>query len=406
MIYSGPDSSYTGREICFASNEDTVTIIDVTNKNNPQMLSREGYGNAQYTHQGWLTEDQEYFIFNDELDEYYGSPKTRTHVMKVTSLTNPTYEGFHAGRTAAIDHNLYVLGDLVYQANYRAGMNVLKIGNLDDADFAEIGYFDIFPSSDSNSFNAAWSTYPYYPSGNVVVSGIEQGLFVLKFVLPEPTLSPAPSSAPTSCDGDDISITILTDNWPFETGWSLVDDCTGDTLASKEPGSYTSTATEYVEDYCFSTSDTIYSFTITDTWGEGICCGYGDGSYEVTLNGELVASGGEFGSSETTTFGADDCDGPSPNCADAVTPIASLGNLYTCSQVVVGEACSLAATHCPLGCDECAAYACEDSEVPWSVLGGIFNCGQLAAQEPSDIEFYCSEFDLDTTCRSTCGWCS
>ncbi len=49
------------------------------------------------------------------------------------------------------------------------------------ANFEEVGYFDIFPSSDSTAFNGAWSNYPYYPSGVVTVSGIEQGLFVLKY---------------------------------------------------------------------------------------------------------------------------------------------------------------------------------------------------------------------------------
>ena len=71
VIYNGPDDDYVGREICFSSNEDTVTITDVTNKNNPTTVSINGYQGAQYTHQGWLTEDHKYFLCNDELDEYY-----------------------------------------------------------------------------------------------------------------------------------------------------------------------------------------------------------------------------------------------------------------------------------------------------------------------------------------------
>ena len=43
----------------------------------------------------------------------------------------------------------------------------------------ELAYFDVYPSSDSANFNGAWGTYPYFPSGTIVVSGIEQGLFVL-----------------------------------------------------------------------------------------------------------------------------------------------------------------------------------------------------------------------------------
>ncbi len=106
VVYNGPDTTYTGREICFASNEDTVTIVDVTNKSNPTQISRMGYSASRYTHQGWLTEDHEYFIFNDELDEPNRGINTNTHLLDVKDLNNPIYKGTHVGRTRAIDHNL------------------------------------------------------------------------------------------------------------------------------------------------------------------------------------------------------------------------------------------------------------------------------------------------------------
>lgn len=92
--------------------------------------------------------------------------------MNVENLRKIYYIGFHEGRTPAIDHNLYVKNDLVYQANYSAGLNILK--HVDGRKFEEIGYFDIYPSSDSDTFNAAWSTYPYHSSDIVTVSGVEQ----------------------------------------------------------------------------------------------------------------------------------------------------------------------------------------------------------------------------------------
>ena len=83
-------------------------------------------------------------------------------------------------------------------------MNVLKINNLGNADFDEADFFDIFPNNDNNHFNGAWSTYPYFRSGTIIVSGIEQGLFILKYTeLPSTTRPPlgsptkAPSPAPT-----------------------------------------------------------------------------------------------------------------------------------------------------------------------------------------------------------------
>ena len=75
VIYRGPDAQYQGREICFNANEDTLTVVDVTNKSAPVQLSRTGYAGVGYTHQGWLTADQTRFLLNDELDEQHSNPQ-------------------------------------------------------------------------------------------------------------------------------------------------------------------------------------------------------------------------------------------------------------------------------------------------------------------------------------------
>jgi len=181
VIYKGPDLDFIGREICFASNEDSVTIVDVNDKDNMFQISKNKYDKDAYTHQGWLNDAQTHFIFNDELDEKKGFvSKTTTHVMDVTSLKDVQYLGNYGGRTRAIDHNLYVHGDYVYQANYQAGFNLLKIKNISTLEFEEAGFFDIYPASDLNEFNGAWSSYAGFKSGTIIVSGLEQGLFMLK----------------------------------------------------------------------------------------------------------------------------------------------------------------------------------------------------------------------------------
>ena len=80
----------------------------------------------------------------------------------------------------AIDHNLYVRGDLVFQANYRSGLRVLRIGDLSEAELTNEAFFDTYPGSDGRGYNGAWSVYPYFPSGTIIVSDIERGLFVLR----------------------------------------------------------------------------------------------------------------------------------------------------------------------------------------------------------------------------------
>ena len=104
--YIGPDAQYDGKEIAFCFNENTVTIVDVTNAGDPVLLSATGYATSAYTHQGWLTEDHKYLLVGDELDE--GSVNTRTYIFDVQDLNNVSLIGTHVGATEAIDHNMYV----------------------------------------------------------------------------------------------------------------------------------------------------------------------------------------------------------------------------------------------------------------------------------------------------------
>ena len=182
VIYSGPDTAHQGQEICFAYNEDTLTIVDVTNKSMPVQLSRTGYAKVQYTHQGWLTEDHTHLLLDDELDERNDPsvPTTRTHIWDVSDLDAPVNTGYYSASTTVIDHNQYIKGSYSYQANYEAGLRILDISGIASASLTEVAYFDIYPSSDTTNFNGAWSNYPYFDSDIVVVSGIQQGLFILK----------------------------------------------------------------------------------------------------------------------------------------------------------------------------------------------------------------------------------
>ena len=52
---------------------------------------------------------------------------------------------------------------------------------MKDANVVEVGYFDVDPNCDSPGFHGAWSSYPYFESGTIIVNSIERGLFVLKY---------------------------------------------------------------------------------------------------------------------------------------------------------------------------------------------------------------------------------
>ena len=180
VLYSGPDPDYSGNEIFIGANEDAVVVVDVSDKQNPSLISTLQYGNLGYTHQGWFTEDQRYFILGDELDEINFGFNSRTLVFDLMDLDNPVLHTIYLGPTSAIDHNGYVKGDDFYLANYTAGLRVLDITDLANGNIEEIGYFDSYPGNNSTSFNGVWSVYPYFESGKIILNDINSGFFVIQ----------------------------------------------------------------------------------------------------------------------------------------------------------------------------------------------------------------------------------
>jgi len=180
VTYSGPDTEHLGKEILIGSNANEIVIVDITNKNNPIGLSTISYSNVAYTHQGWFTEDQRYFIVGDEVDELNIGFNTRTIILDFEDLDNPQFHFEYEGPTQAIDHNGYVKGDKYYLSSYRAGMRVLDISDIENGTMTELGFFDTYPESNAANFNGVWNVYPFFESNNIVISDIERGFFLVR----------------------------------------------------------------------------------------------------------------------------------------------------------------------------------------------------------------------------------
>ncbi|HVS19814.1 MAG TPA: choice-of-anchor B family protein, partial [Planctomycetota bacterium] len=176
---SGP---WAGKQIAFSCggfnggfNSTGLSILDVTDKNSIQVLKHVSYPGAAYCHQGWPSKDLKYFYINDELDEN-GSNFTNTKVIDITSLTNPVVKQPFTNQSTAIGHNLYVEDDRIYEANYTSGLRVFD--NTNPLQPVEVAWFDTWPEDDDAKFNGLWNVYPYLPSGIVLGSDIDKGLFV------------------------------------------------------------------------------------------------------------------------------------------------------------------------------------------------------------------------------------
>ena len=180
ITYNGPDSDYTGKEILIGSNENEVVLADISDKSNPVIISTIAYQNIGYTHQGWFTDNFKYFIVGDETDEIDFGGNTRTLIFDFTDLDNPVLHHTYTGTTSAIDHNGYVKDNTYYMANYRAGVRFIDISDLENKSMQEIGFFDTYPNNDNADFDGVWNVYPYFESGNIIISDIEGGLFIVR----------------------------------------------------------------------------------------------------------------------------------------------------------------------------------------------------------------------------------
>ena len=103
----------------------------------------------------------------------------------------------------------------------------------------------------------------------------------------------------TSYETSLVTLNLVTDNYASETTWALTDS--SDNIVA-QGGGYTNNSTTSLE-IEIPSSDECYTFTINDTYGDGICCQYGTGSYSITDDSaNVIFSGGQFGSTEATTF--------------------------------------------------------------------------------------------------------
>lgn len=175
-----PPGGHNPCELFVDFNENTVDLWDVTDRTQPLRISVTPYPGASYTHSGWWSEDKRFIFVQDELDEQDGGLNTTLRTLDISDLAAPVLVGVWSGPTRAIDHNGFTVGDRYYMSNYRRGLTILDV--TDPAAPVEDGFFDTFtsPATDSAAFNGAWGVYPFLPSGTLVVSDIENGLFVLR----------------------------------------------------------------------------------------------------------------------------------------------------------------------------------------------------------------------------------
>jgi choice-of-anchor B domain-containing protein len=161
-----------------------IGVLNFTQKDFPRQIGQLVYVGLGYAHSGWIARDGRHLFSFDELDEQVFGGNSSIRVIDISDLTNPRVVGSWTSGTPAIEHNGYVVGDLLYVAHYERGLTVLDVSSPTQP--REVGFFDTYPAANEATFHGAWGVYPFLPSGNVLVSNIDgaPGLFVLRHQAP------------------------------------------------------------------------------------------------------------------------------------------------------------------------------------------------------------------------------
>lgn len=153
-------------------------IVDMKDLDNPIVLYRyEGYPFSGFNHTGWLSDTGKIYVMADET---WGTP---VKVLDVKDPTNPTLlsylNPYMVYDSNAIPHNQFVVGQYAITSYYYDGVQIYDISDPKNPSMA--GYYDTYPQENDHTFKGCWGVYPFLPSGRILASDMQTGLYVLDF---------------------------------------------------------------------------------------------------------------------------------------------------------------------------------------------------------------------------------
>ena len=143
-----------------------------------ELASFTSYPDAGYNHSGWLSDDGTIYVMQDENHGY------DVKILDVSDFNNITVlSTLNSGENVqSMAHNGIIKGDLLYLAYYHDGLRVFDIS--DPSNPIQVCNYDTYSPLSYNSYKGAWGVYPYLPSGNIIVSDMQSGLYVLDCTIP------------------------------------------------------------------------------------------------------------------------------------------------------------------------------------------------------------------------------
>ena len=150
------------------------SVVDVSNPSSPTLMATEPTPNS-FTHNCWISDDGNTVFTTDEVS---GAYVTAYDVSDLNNIEELDRIQAWSDDTDVIPHNTHVAGDFLVTSYYTDGVSVVDASN--PSNLIEVGYYDTSPGYTGSGFNGAWGTYPFLPSGNILVSDIENGLYIIE----------------------------------------------------------------------------------------------------------------------------------------------------------------------------------------------------------------------------------
>lgn len=156
-----------------AINIGKIVVYDLTDRTNPVQMTN-FYTPGFFAHNCWISDDNKYLYTTDEISDGALGAYDVSDLNNVSFLTtNQSNPG-----SLVIPHNTHFINEYLVTSYYRDGLTIVDVSRPNN--IVQTGNYDTSPQNSGDGFNGAWGAYPWLPSGNILVTDIENGLFILK----------------------------------------------------------------------------------------------------------------------------------------------------------------------------------------------------------------------------------
>lgn len=155
-----------------AINDGFLVVVNVANKSVPVSMATKNTP-SNFTHNAWFSDDNQQIYTTDEKSNAFLGAYDISDINNITELGRiQSSPGMNV-----IPHNVHYYNDYIITSYYRDGVTVHDV--CDPTNMVLVGHYDTSPAYSGDGFNGCWGVYPWLPSGNIIASDIENGLFVL-----------------------------------------------------------------------------------------------------------------------------------------------------------------------------------------------------------------------------------